>query len=94
MSKHQVTCINTRGSHYDAHERISHIGGRDNNGKSWKLTEDEAIESMEEGKCQFYVSVNGRTVNIVIAQRGERKYLKTESDSYNPDNLLSLPDCP
>ncbi|RXK87045.1 DUF3892 domain-containing protein [Filimonas effusa] len=94
MSTHQVSCINKRGNHYDAHERISHIGGLNNSGSRWKLTEDEAIKSIEENKYQFYVSVNGRSVNVVIAQHENRKYLKTESDRYSPNNLLNLPECP
>ena len=94
MTRHQVTCINKRGDYYDAHERISHIGGPNGNGSRWKLTEDEAIKSIEEGKYQFYVSVNGQSVNITIDQYNGRKYLKTEPDDYSPDNLLSLPECP
>lgn len=89
MSRHQVTCINKRGSHYDPHERISHIGG-----VRWKLTENEAIKSIEDNQDQFYVTVNGRSVDIIIAQRSGRKYLKTTADGYSPDNLLSLPECP
>ncbi len=93
MTTHQVTCINKRGDHYDAHERISHIGGTNYNGTRWILSEDEAIKSMEEGKYQFYVSVNGRSVSVIIASHDKRKYLKTESDGYRPDNLLQLPEC-
>ncbi|WP_414648332.1 DUF3892 domain-containing protein, partial [Dinghuibacter sp.] len=37
--------------------------------------------------------VKGRSVNVVVAQRNGRKYLKTEADAYRPDNLLSLPEC-
>lgn len=94
MTRHQVTCINKRGSHYDAHERISHIGGPNDNGTRWKLTEDEAIRSIEDGKYQFYVSVYGRSVDVIIAWHGNRKYLKTESDEYSPNNLLNLSECP
>ncbi|MDR6568302.1 DUF3892 domain-containing protein [Chitinophaga ginsengisegetis] len=94
MTRHQVTCINKRGSHYDAHERISHIGGLNDNGTRWKLTEDEAIKSIEQGKHQFFVNVNGRNVNVIIALHDKRKYLKTESDGYSPNNLLNLPECP
>ncbi len=94
MSRHQVFCINKRGGHDAAHERISSIGGLNSNGIRWKLTEDEAIKSVEDGKFHFYVNINGRSVDIVVAHRGERKYLKTEADGYNPDNLLNLPECP
>lgn len=94
MTTYQVTCINKRGSHYDDHERISHIGGLTNDGFRWKLPEDDAIKSIEQGKCQFFVSVNGKNVDVIIASHDNRKYLKTTSDGYRPNNLLNLPECP
>jgi hypothetical protein len=93
-TRHQVSCINKRGSHYDPHERISHIGGTNGDGTRWKLSEDDAIKAIEEKNYEFYVSVNGRSVNVIVATHNGRKYLKTESDGYRPDNLLSLPECP
>lgn len=92
MSK-QVTCIRNRGNH-EAHERISVIGGRNSDGTRWSMTEDQAIRAIEGKKDEFYVSVNGRAVDVVIAMHKERKYLKTTADGYSPDNLLSLPECP
>ena len=94
MSRHRVSCINKRGGHYNPHERISHIGGVNENGTRWKLSDDEAIKAIEDRKYDFYVFVNGRSVNVVIATHSGRKYLKTETDGYGPDNLLSLPECP
>jgi hypothetical protein len=43
MARYRVTCIHKRGSHFDPHERIAHIGSDE--GK-WKLSEDEAIRSL------------------------------------------------
>ncbi|GAA4309093.1 DUF3892 domain-containing protein [Compostibacter hankyongensis] len=94
MSRHQVTCINKRGNHYDPHERISHIGGINSDSSRWKLSENEAIQSIEDGKYEFYVRVNGRSVDVIVAIHNGRKYLKTETDGYSPNNLLSLPECP
>ena len=88
-----MTCITKRGGHYNAHERISFIGGPNSDGKRWKLSEDEAIEAIERGKYAFYVTVNGRTVDVIVASHSGRKYLKTTADGYSPDNLLSLPEC-
>jgi hypothetical protein len=88
MSRRQVTCISKRGNHHHAHERISSIGG-----SGWKLSEDDAIKTIEGGKDEFYVSAGGRTVDVVVATHKGRKYLKTTADSYSPDNLLSLPEC-
>jgi hypothetical protein len=93
-TRHQVRCINKRGDHSDAHERISHIGGINHDGSRWKLPEDGAIKAIEDRKYEFYVSVNGKTANVIVATHLGRKYLKTESDGYSPDNLLSLDECP
>jgi hypothetical protein len=93
MSKHRVTCINKRGNHYDAHERISDIGGKNSDGSSWKMSEERAIKAIEDGTYEFYVSANSRTVNVIVSTHNRRKYLKTEADGYSPDNLLSLPEC-
>ncbi|MGH6889411.1 MAG: DUF3892 domain-containing protein [Rhizomicrobium sp.] len=89
----QVMCINKRGSHYDPHERIQAIGGV-HGGYRWKDTEDEAIANVKRDSTSYYVSVNGRTVWVVVAKHNGREYLKTESDDYRPDNLLALDECP
>lgn len=88
MAHLQVTCITKRGNHYDPHERIQAIGG-----SGWKKSEDEAIRDIENGSNSFYVSVNGRSVPVVVASHNGRKYLKTQPDGYSPDNLLALPEC-
>lgn len=88
----QVRCINKcdRQNHY---ERITHIGGYDN-GKAWRVPEADAIAGIESGKWAFYTLVNGRRAEVIIASHLGRKYLKTTADGDQPDNLLSLPECP
>jgi len=89
VGRYEVTCINKRGDHYDPHERISHIGQQGN----WKISEDSAIRRIESRADSFYVSVGGKTVEIIVAMHNGRKYLKTQSDGYSPNNLLSLKEC-
>jgi len=88
----QVSCINKR-EHYNPHERILSLGGL-HNGSRWHLNEGEVIAQIESRTNSFYVLVNGRSVDVIIAVHEGRKYLKTTADGYSPDNLLSLDECP
>jgi hypothetical protein len=65
-SKHQVTCIN-KSDRFNPHERIRAIGGLNPDGTNWKLSQQDAIRGIEAGTWAFYVSVKGRTVNIIVA---------------------------
>lgn len=91
----RVSCIRKtdRKNHW---ERISHIGGKNPDGKSWLLTEEAAILGIEAKKWEFYVLVPpAPAVDVVIATGPSgRKYLKTAPDKDIPNNLLSLPECP
>jgi hypothetical protein len=90
----QVGCIN-KTNRSDAHERIRNIGGVNGDGSRWKLSESDAIQRIKAGEYAFYVErPPGRRVNVVIATRHGREYLKTEADGEQPDNLLALPECP
>jgi hypothetical protein len=90
----QILCIN-KSDRYDAHERIKNIGGVNPDGKRWRLTQQEAVQGIETNKYSFYVSVQGRPVRVIVAvSRYGNKYIKTEADGEQPNNLLSLPECP
>ena len=89
----QVTCISKR-DRQNAHERIRGIGGVNADGGRWWLSEDDAIRDTKNGKWQFYVSVNQRSVDVIVATHNGREYLKTTADGYAPNNLLNLPECP
>lgn len=89
----QISCIN-KIPRQDPNESITHVGGRNPNGTSWKLSLAEAITGVETGKWKFYVHVNGKSVWVVVAvSRSGNKYLKTEPDNATSNNLLSLPEC-
>ena len=90
----QVKCIN-KSDRQNAHERIKRIGGTNTDGSRWSLTQEDAIQGIESKKWAFYVSVGGKAVNVIVAvSRYGNKYLKTEADGEQPNNLLSLPECP
>ena len=91
---HEVKCIN-KSDRENPHERILSIGGLKSDGTRWKLSQQEAIKGIEEGKWTFYVNTNGKTVRVIVAEsRYGHKYLKTEADGEQPNNLLNLPECP
>ena len=92
-SRHEIKCVN-KSDRYNPHERITAIGGVNPNGSSWKLSQEEAVRSIEAGKYQFFVKAGGRIVDVIVAvSRYGNKYLKTVSDGDHPNNLLSLYEC-
>lgn len=91
--RHEILCIN-KSDRTNPHERILSIGGRNEDGTAWKVSQPDAIEGIETGKWEFYVRRGGYIVNVVVAvSRYGNKYLKTQPDGEQPDNLLSLPEC-
>jgi hypothetical protein len=88
----KISCIN-KSDRFNPHERIVNIGGIDP--YRWKISQQEGVRNIENGIASYYVEKNGNRVKVIVAisQYGN-KYLKTEADDDQPNNLLSLPECP
>jgi hypothetical protein len=90
----QIQCIN-KLDRPNPHERITHVGGHTD--KRWKITQKEAIAFIENKEWKFWVKPPQATDSVWVVvgvSRYGNKYLKTENDGEDQNNLLSLPECP
>ena len=90
----RIDCVNKQPRN-DPYRQITHVGGVNSNGGRWRITQDNAIDRIETGRNSFYVErPSGDRVEVVVAvSRHGNKYIKTEADGDEPNNLLSLPEC-
>ena len=92
MPRVQVTCVSKRyGAHYEPHERIEWLGGPEGGG--WRKREQQVIDEITAGRVAYYVHTGQYEVDVVVAFRLGRAYLKTRPYSTGQDNLLGLPEC-
>ena len=89
----RIRCIN-KTDRRSAHERIKNVGGVNSDGTRWKLSVKKTIRDLESREWEYYVEESGVTVEVIVATDGRNKYIKTTVDGIQPDNLLSLPECP
>jgi hypothetical protein len=93
-ARYQITCVN-KSDRYEPHERILQVGGVKPDGTRWKVSQEEAIAGIENGAWQFHITIGGKFIWVVVGISSQgHKYLKTEKDGEQPNNLLSLLECP
>lgn len=87
----QITCHTPDNA--DKDRRLQGLGGPGDGG--WYLDIDTLIDNIENKNEKFWtVAPDGKSVWVVVRQRSNgRKYLTTEPDGVEPNNLLALPRC-
>ncbi len=89
-----IRCIN-KDDRENPYERITHVGGKNPDGGPWKQTQEQTIRDINNGDWVFYVGEGKDRVKVVVAiSPYDNEYIKTEADGQEPNNLLSLPECP
>lgn len=83
----EITCVVPAAS--DPDERIEMIGGL-----GWRKTESYAIAEVEHFRRDYFVEVGSTRVTVQVQERDGRKYLSTDPDEADENNLLRLPSCP
>ena len=84
MADLQVKWIVPDGS--DPDRRIDALGG-----DNFCHKIEDAIYYVRNHVHSYWTVANGRVVSVVLASRNGRDYLRTETDFYEPNNLLALP---
>ena len=86
----RITCIEQRSPG----ARIAAVGGENPDGSRWTVRVGQAVRMMESGRFRFFVDVDGRDAEVLVGVSATgRRYLRTEMDTTEVNNLLSLPSC-
>lgn len=95
MAKPSFRVTHHRPDGTDPDRRIEGLGGPDSvTGGLWYHDLDYLIQGIESGADDLWtVDQKGNSVWIEVHERNRRKYLKTQSDGNEPNNLLALPHC-
>jgi ethanolamine utilization microcompartment shell protein EutL len=83
----EITCIVPDSS--DPGGRIDAVGG-----SGWQKDEDTVIAEIENGTETYYTNAAGQRADVVVMTDRTPKYLRTDADETNKNNLLELPSCP
>jgi hypothetical protein len=91
----RILCVN-RQPLQEFHRQILKVGGVNADGTRWSMSQQEAVQGIENERLRFYVQhppLDPIWVTLARSPTGE-KYLTTEIDGNEPYTLLGLPECP
>jgi hypothetical protein len=91
----QVLYVRKPEDRFSHHQRIELIGGRNPDNSLWTMSLEEAIREIKAGNLELFVHTGNEVVPVIVSvSKWGHEYLRTENDGVEPDNLLSLPECP
>lgn len=92
----QITCINKDGgNHENPYVAIGRLGWRNpDSSQTGVSTREQMYQFVVDQRGEAYVESGGHRARLVgqVSPRGTR-YVKTEANSTERDNLLQLPEC-
>jgi hypothetical protein len=92
----RITCIKKdNGFHENPYAAISEIGWINvDNGNSGKSTRIQVYDWIKTGGIAYVTDSRGNTAKLICVETEKgTKYVKTESDNVETDNLLKLDEC-
>jgi hypothetical protein len=79
-----------RAYSHDPLERIEDIGGVNSDRTRWSLSQAAAIAAIEAGTDEFFVKKDETVIRLIVLTQGGQKYLRTDREQTNPEDLLTL----
>lgn len=91
----RITCIKkSNGDHENEYVAISHLGWTDYaNNKSGISTRLQVYEFIKKGGQAYVLKGSNKTPLIAVETDKGTKYVRTEANSTEKDNLLELSEC-
>jgi hypothetical protein len=78
----------------DVDQVIQLVGGVwPGDGRPWKISDNDGVLMVDAGALELFITPSGQPIHVSTSATG-RRYLRSNPDDVNPDNLAQLPECP